>query len=325
MKRTFFLFVLFSILVGFYHYLKFKEQRICFNPQQKSLNIRFDSQGSGIGNRIKMLISYTRYYSPQRINLYWPDKGWVTARFSDLFDAQELVNINEINDSKKIKKAVVQPCFSILFPYIRTWALLIKKDDFKTLEPFSVDLQYHKIPQEIKDIYIPYFKKLKPSSAVKKRIQMVKLPEKTIAVQVRYAPDWEKYFGYNEPLHSYFKAMDKYPSSVYFYLSAMSKDVANKFYDRYPGRIIELPNKDYSSMVDAVSDMFILGSTDEAIYYFHSTFSEVAWWLGGAKTKVTTIGSIEHFKRRPSTVEIMDGEFCDKVLPTVRPFLSCDN
>lgn len=304
------LFLLFFLLggvgVGIFYYSNSKEQKICFNDQTASLNIRFQANDSGIGNRLKMLISYIRYYSPKTVNLYWPNKGWVTARFSDLFDVRELVNINEINNKKKIDKSVIIPCSFVLYPYVESWALLTKESDFKTSEPSSIDFGYNKIPQELKDIYLPYFKKIKPSPAVAKRIKDVSLPKNVVAVQVRYAPDWEKYYGYNEPVSSYFQAMDRYPSSYIFYLSAMSKNIADKFYERYPGRIIELPNKDYSSMIDAVADMYILGSTDEAIYAYHSTFSEVGWWLGGAKAKVTIVGSHEHFKIKLHSVLVMD-------------------
>lgn len=57
---------------------------------------------------------------------------------------------------------------------------------------------------------------------------------------------------------------------------------------------MELPHKNYKSMIDATADMFLLGLTKEAIYAKNSSFAEVGWWLGGAKTKVTLAGSDNH-------------------------------
>ena len=129
------------------------------------------------------------------------------------------------------------------------------------------------------------------------RLNELNLPEKLVTVQVRSAPDWEKTFGKYD-YNSFFEVMDKYSSDTYFYLSAMSKEVANIFYSRYPNRIIELPNKNYNSMIDATADMFILGSTDNTICSLYSTFCEVGWWLNGAKSKVTVVGSDEHWKKK---------------------------
>lgn len=45
---------------------------------------------------------------------------------------------------------------------------------------------------------------------------------------------------------------------------------------------------------DVFADMF----TKEAIYAYLFTFSEVVWWLGGAKTKVTIVGFDAHFNTK---------------------------
>ena len=59
-------------------------------------------------------------------------------------------------------------------------------------------------------------------------------------------------------------------------------------------------------MIDAVADMYILGSTDETLCSYMSTFCEVGWWLNGANSKVTVIGNGESFTRKADTLEIID-------------------
>lgn len=249
--------------------------------------------GAGLGNRIKCIVSNLRYYKPKHLNLYWQDTDWVSARFFDLFQIEGTLSVTEYNDINIIRMAnYPEP----LTPYNGGVNLIVATNEFKDNQYRPIDGEYNNIPPEIIKKYRPWFNMFKPSAAVKIRMNEVKLPENAVAVQVRNAPDWQNYFSGNEPSEVFFELMDKYPADTVFYLSAMSKEIAAPFYERYGNRIIELPNKDYHSMVDATADMFLLGSTKEAIYSIGSTFSEIGWWLGGAKAKVTIAGSKDHWQ-----------------------------
>lgn len=249
--------------------------------------------GAGLGNRIKCIVSNLRYYKPKHLNLYWQDTDWVSARFFDLFKIESPLSISEYNNIELIRLASYpEP----LNPYNGGVNLLVAQNEFKDKKYRPIDGEYNNIPPEIIKKYRPWFNIFKPSDKVQARINEVKLPPNTVAVQVRNAPDWQNYFSGNEPAEVFFELMDKYPKDTVFYLSAMSKEAAVPFYQRYGHRIIELPNKDYHSMIDATADMFLLGSTNEAIYSVGSTFSEVGWWLGGAKAKVTVAGSKDHWQ-----------------------------
>jgi len=266
------------------------------------------TDGSGIGNRLKKIISYIRYYKPRHINLYWETENWVPAKFTDLFQTDW--NMTEYNDPFLIKNF---PYSEPLFEYVNTFNLLTVVTDFKDGKHTFIDGAYNRIPPNILDIYRPYFTAIRPSKAVQKRIDEVRLPPNAVAVQIRNAPDWQNWFQGNEPLETFFALMDKHPKDTIFYLSAMSKEVAAPFYERYPKRIIELPHKDYHSMVDAVADMYIIGQTENAIYAYGSSFSEVGWWLGGAKAKVEIAGSDKHWKPLIKKKKL-------KVLPTIPQF-----
>ena len=249
--------------------------------------------GAGLGNRIKSIVSYLRYYKPKHLNIYWQDTDWVDARFFDLFKLDAPFSVTEYNDFN-ILQLLAAP--ETLTPYNGGTELLVAEDEFSPQEYRPIDGEYNNIPPKIIKLYLPWFKMFKPSDKVQKRINEISLPSNAVAVQVRNAPDWQNYFGGNEPSEIFFRLMDKYPPDTVFYLSTMSKEVALPFYQRYGKRIIELPNKDYHSMIDATADMFLLGSTNEAIYSIGSTFSEVGWWLGGAKAKVTIAGSKDHWQ-----------------------------
>lgn len=268
----------------------------------KIVNLKL-SDNAGIGNRLKKIISYLRYYHPKHLNLYWSTASWVTTPFSDLFVPEWKTSITEFNAPYLIENFKYK---EPLQPWVNEFSLLVAADEFKDGKHRTIDVAYHDIPPHIIKRYLPYFQALKPSEVVAKRINEVHLPENAVAVQIRNAPDWQYYFQITEPEQTFFAIMDKFPADTIFYLSAMSKESAAPFYKRYPNRIIELPNKDYHSMIDAVADMYILGSTKEAVYQYNSTFSEVGWWLGGAKTKVHIAGNTVHHVSPPPTLKILD-------------------
>ena len=249
-------------------------------------NIFYLCQG-GIGNRLKYFASLYEYYKPQKFTLVWKKEGWVTASFSELFqfaNNSDMVELCSDRDIKKYKKLFKS---EYLYKQGYHWRLYAKED---------IDLKYNDISEENRTLYVDFFNKLKPSDAVQKRISKLTLPQKTVALQVRNNLDWEK-AGRNENLEDFVKEMQKLPQDTIFFLSAMSSKVSEYFKLKFPERIIELPNKNYSSMIDAVADIFLLSQCKNGIYSYGSTFAEVAWWIGGAKAKVSVIGNDNNWKK----------------------------
>lgn len=269
---------------------------ILSNCNNQILHVRLP-RTSGIGNRIKKIVSYLRYYSPKHLNLYWDNQSWVTANFFDLFSPHWPVSITEYNNQSMIDNfSYNEP----LIEHVSEYSLLVTAKDFSAKCPQRIDTMYNSIPKNLKEIYLPYFENLHPSPLVEKRIKSINLPSNTVSVQIRNAPDWIASGRKNTSLEDFFEIMDSYPPNTYFFISTMSSTISKAFHERYKNRIIELPEKDYNSMIDATADMFILGQTKESIYSFGSTFAEVGWWLGGGKSKVKIVGSDKEWKKRTS-------------------------
>lgn len=248
-------------------------------------NIFYLCQG-GIGNRLKYFASLYTYYKPQNFTLVWKKEGWVSSSFSELFqfaDKADMVELCSEADVKKYKKLFKS---EYLYRQGYHWRLYASED---------IDLKYNDISEKNRKLYLEFFNKLKPSDAVQKRISQLTLPQNTVALQVRNNPDWEK-AGRNENLEDFVKEMQKFSQNTMFFLSAMSSQVSDYFKSQFPNRIIELPNKNYSSMTDAVADIFLLSQCQTGIYSYGSTFAEVAWWLGGANAKVSVVGNDDNWK-----------------------------
>ena len=265
--------------------LFFRERQI------QRLFLSFD-KNAGLGNRILPLISYSYFFNPTELSFFWDSDGWVKAPFSELFKWES---------EGKIIREQQQQTPPVGFTTIQSPGifLLLKgadKDKTPRRELFEKTKNgqflrpvFHETPLPLKKAYSDQFRKLKPADPVKERMAQMGLSEDFVAIQVRNNSDWAKY-GRNCHLNEFFAAIDKIPNKKPLFLSAMSKEVAEAFRTRFPRRIFELPSKNYSSMIDATADLFILGTASQAIYSHQSTFAELAWRLGGAKAEVSLVG-----------------------------------
>lgn len=253
------------------------------------------SKEMGIGNRIFRLFSFLRIFKPKEFDIIWDDKGWVTDNFFNLFEFNWDYEIREFSQLDKSNSYFENN--SEKWNSIEGWRLFVDKNDglpkffqksyFNSETGYSIDLEYNRTPNHILDIYLPYFNMLKPSLKVCERIKGVEIANNVIGLQVRNNADWQKR---NVSLSSFYKIMDKYPIDTKFYLSTINKEVQDIFINKYGERIIVLPNKNHNSMIDAVSDLFLMAKCKELIVSYKSTFPAISWWLNGGKSKIVVVG-----------------------------------
>lgn len=248
-----------------------------------TINLILDTN-YGIGNRVFAIINAIVYYTPQTLNIYWDKQGWVTKSFKELFNYNFNCNIHEFNELPTTWENTKKER-TIHFPQ----ASLITKDGIERT------LSNNNITYNIENFYKKYFFKLEPSNNIIKRINTIQIPPQFVALQVRNAPDWNEY-GRNENLKLFINKINEYPRDTIFYLSCMNNKVSNYIKKTAKYKIIELPDKDYNSMYDAVADLYIMANAQEGIYSFGSTFGELAWWLSKNINKTTIIGSSDNWK-----------------------------
>jgi hypothetical protein len=254
--------------------------RIKLRPKHyKKVGIIFGSK-DGIGNRIFGLMNVLNYFTPDELDIFWDDKGWVPAKFYDLFDVNFKTKINEYNDKEKFDKITKEN------------DLIIEKPDvcLKTFNGKSLGLKYDKINKNTYLKYQKIFQYLKPKTELIEKINKNIPKSDFVAIQVRNATDWED-FGRNEDLNLFVSQMNKVSRNGNFYLSAMDEKVGVFLKSKYNGQILELKDKNYKSMQDAVCDLYIMSKASKAIYSFGSTFGELAFWLRKDMQNVTIVGS----------------------------------
>lgn len=264
-----------------------------YKPQNvDEININFE-ESVGIGNRIFGLVNIINYFNPKKINLYWADKGWVSDKLCNLFRLSIDTVINEINDFEEFEKLTSKDIITIQNPPC----------DLRTLSGDRLAFLYNEINEQDMQEITKYFRNIFPSNVVEERISKVSLSNNCVAIQVRNNKDWNEW-GRDESLDLFCNEIDKYDFNTVFYLSAMNKNISDLLKNKYPNRIIELPNKNYLSMIDAVADLYLLSRCKSAVYSYGSTFAELAFWLNGAKQQVIMLGDDSKWK---SYKEVMKG------------------
>ena len=165
----------------------------------------------------------------------------------------------------------------------------------------QIDFEYGRIPQHFRDAYAPLFGRI----AVRPEIESAvarwaaeHIGEDVVGVQVRtWRDDERRYRKYHVPaLRRLAKSLDEATSSTRFLVVSDSDEVVAELAARYgEGRVLYFPRRtarrDSWQTVDGTQedlvDMLLLARVPRLIATYLSTFSEVAWWLGGARADVT--------------------------------------
>lgn len=252
----------------------------------------------GLGNRIKGLANFYQL-GYRKFTILWNTKSWVTDSFDHLFVLSGC-SVREFTSTdgkyrlyaktfrRFLPLGVVKeeaPFWSFILPKKYCRSEFKHKWSFSEKATYSVDFRFNKIPEDIRDLYRPFFRALQPSDAVKERIATCELQPNIVGVQIRNTGDKEDKKDVCS-IETIYAAMEKEQEGTMFFISAMNAEISAMFKERFPGRVLELPNKQYKSMIDAVADMWLLGQCSKMIASPGSTFSEVAWWWGGAKIPV---------------------------------------
>jgi len=160
----------------------------------------------------------------------------------------------------------------------------------------NIDQEYHRIPEKIIDIYVKLFLKIKPRRDLNTIINSFseKFDENTVSMNIRSWNDDpqrnKEFFDFN----AYVVEMKKFPTEVKFFVTSDSFEVIKDLSEIFPERILSYPritaldtSRDSAlGMQEDVIELYLVSKNKTIIGSFLSTYTEVAWWIGGAKAKV---------------------------------------
>jgi hypothetical protein len=164
-----------------------------------------------------------------------------------------------------------------------------------------IDLEYERIPQYFRDVYGELFRRIvvRPEiAAAADEWAAANLDEEVVGVQVRtWRDDARRHRKYHLPaLRRLTQLLDGAGAAARFLVVSDSDDVAPLLRARYgPHRVLSYPRQTSRAdswlaprgITEDLIDMLLLARTPRLFASYLSTFSEVAWWLGGTTARVS--------------------------------------
>lgn len=273
---------------------------------------------SGLGNRLHILISSMRLAHDHYNMDYIVDWHTKKYKFDEIFDPSDLLvnninykidkpishditsnsefympNNNVMNRSKQIvHKSQIVNGYNIGFPILESelhmlYGICNYKGSRSTLS-----YVYNKTPEYFKNIYLPYFQKIKPSPNVNKLICDFithNFGMRTIGLHVRLGDKATKHEKREKIIGKYIKFVDNeilINNVSRFFISCDEDSIEIYFKCRYGDKIIHYPHTydtDQSDDITSAVCMYLLAKCNVLVCMGGSTFSEIAWWLGGCK------------------------------------------
>ncbi len=270
-----------------------------FSVRRRKL-VRIGLEYTGLGNRLKLMASYHVHFGLDGATLEWRLDPWVSAPFEQLFSLDG-IGIRErlpTDSLIRVPPLITYPTMpefgergywrlQVRPEWVTDRALWTRRDgrDYP-----CVDFLYERTPAEVRERYCEFFKRVRPSPAVAARLRDLPLGDDVVRVQVRNSLDKNDHANVPD-MDSFVTAMRQYPDDTVFFVSAMGRVFSDELRRHFGDRILELPGKDYTSMTDAVADLFLLARGRTMIASLGSTFPELAWWLGQCTAKVVPIAA----------------------------------
>jgi hypothetical protein len=162
-----------------------------------------------------------------------------------------------------------------------------------------IDLEYGRIPQHFRDVYAPLFERIAPRAEIAARASEwgARLDADVIGVQIRtWRDDPRRYRKYHLPaVRRLAKLLDAAPPRARFLVVSDADEVIGDLAARYGAeRVLHFPRttprreswRTPEGIREDLIDMLLLARTRRLFASYLSTFSEVAWWLGGASADV---------------------------------------
>ncbi|NEX21220.1 hypothetical protein G3480_12995 [Thiorhodococcus mannitoliphagus] len=250
---------------------------------------------SGLANRLKCLISSIRISEliNRDLRLYWPINERCGGRFSDIIRAP----ISEVESVKngyffgRDEYVRDVPETSII---VHTWRFaLLESDVDEKLEYVDFVYDLNKIPDALKVSLCNAMRRLMiPSLEVQQKVEGVITNEfmsEMIGVHVRRTD--HKLATSSSPNETIWRGIQeakiRLPNAGIF-LSTDCKKTEEEFLDKLGSmgivyRKSEIRRDTREGIEDALADLLLLAKCDLLVVSASSTYSELAWWLGGHK------------------------------------------
>lgn len=164
-----------------------------------------------------------------------------------------------------------------------------------------IDLEYERIPEGVRQVYNPFFKRIGVRADILRRVDewaAGNLTETVVGVQVRTWRDYaRRRRKYHMPATRRLRRLmsNVEPSARFLVVSDSDEIIATLKREYGDDRVLHFPRRTARSeswqsvagITEDLIDMLVLARTQRLFASYLSTFSEAAWWLGGARAQVS--------------------------------------
>ncbi|MDD4939185.1 MAG: hypothetical protein PHE18_04395 [Candidatus Omnitrophica bacterium] len=256
----------------------------------------------GLCNRIKCLLSSMRLaekYS-KRLALFWPRDPDCNCSFSDLFENK----IDEV-DRKQLEALACKDGDSRDYEICKTWRLLTLPEDnlpsrfsrvFPSERGGEIDFEYERIPLPVRGEFLKHIKRLAPKRYIADKIEEFSqnFDGSITSINIRTWEKEERRHLFNEG--NVWRIIERQEEKSRFFIVCDSPEFVKKIITKYKDRVLYYPRRTYpgdrnsrEGIEDALIELYLLSKSDKIKASLWSTFSEMAWWLGGCKAAVEVI------------------------------------
>lgn len=279
---------------------------------------------AGLGNRLRGLVSAMRLCKllNRKLLLYWENNQYLGCNFNDLFENKfEEITKEELKEIKKKNSFVYRDILEEDFKkydyvILDTWKFVflpneIERDFNKTYssnDGSNIDFEFERIPIGQREKIINNLNELIPTKRIRGIIEDFNVSNNLkdcIGLHIRrgdnkFTVDGREKVSSDELFIEKIKSMP----NERFLLCTDGIEIENKLKELFKERIIVYPkgNRKRSkseSVQEALIDMILLSKTKKIFGSYLSTFTELAWWLSGCKSKIEIVG-IENVNKNPS-------------------------
>jgi len=268
------------------------------------------NNGSGLCNRIKSLLSAMRiaeYMNDNEVRVDWPKgrPGIVSdCCFNDIFENENMVirgpdyPLGAV--TYNLWRFAVMPDDPIPFEFSDGSG--IRYYDRKKFDRHShtradgknIDGEFDRIPEEVRQKYLKHISTLKVRKEILYEVDMFskKFDDNTVSVQIRSWND-DPYKRTFFDISDFYQVMDSMPAETIFFVTADVPDIVDVLTERYGDRILVRSTNvvmgvrdNKEGIINAMIDLLLLSKNNTLIGTYITTFTELAWWFNGCKSKV---------------------------------------
>jgi hypothetical protein len=256
---------------------------------------------SGLGNRMKSIVSAMRLDNDYRV--HWTKNKDLTCEFSDLFlndiEVKTVPTGAKMYPSWRLAVLDTDPIPNGFTKVTADRDMAGNKFSFTCPRLRNIDLEFSRIPPAVRTECVNKFSNLiiNPEILEKAEKFSSNFNDETISVHIRsWSDDIERKDSFHR-LESFFASVKSNlinTTDGNIYLTSDSDYVKNLFKTRYGNRVLIYDRKTdiatsrfhSEGIKEDFIEMLLLSKNNKIIGTYLSTYTEVAWWLGGAKAEV---------------------------------------